>query len=315
MMKKIHFFPLCFLILITACKKDNSGPDGGASDLKKLPGTIYYKWADEGVYKLDLASVGRSVFLVNKVSRNGWDVSLDNKLVLECSDVPGDYDASQFTITNAADGTIVNQFTYYATDGDIATGVLSPNGKMIAINPTFKDGIVITDLEGNVLDHITALNGEKTETKPVWMPDNTLLLAHKNLLIKTNADFTEVALVKEFDFQDWGSPAISRDGKKIAFAASKHIWLMNADGTDMKQVTASTTTETMPQFSPDGKYLLIGTDFHVTGPFGSLFYLKVIPADGQQYNVDDGEESKGVIPIKISGKNQIEAGDGKMSWR
>ncbi|SJN18342.1 hypothetical protein FM107_01300 [Sphingobacterium sp. JB170] len=72
-----------------------------------MPGTIYYKWADEGVYKLDLASANRSVFLVDKASRNGWDVSLDNKLVLECSDVPGDYDASQFTITNAVDGTTV----------------------------------------------------------------------------------------------------------------------------------------------------------------------------------------------------------------
>jgi len=147
------------------------------------------------------------------------------------------------------------------------------------------------------------------------MPDNTLLIVHKQFLLKSNTDFTQVSLIKEFDFQDWGTPAVSRDGKKITFAASNHIWLMNADGTDLKQVTKSSAFETSPQFSPDGKYLLIGTDFHVTGPFGSIFYLKVIPADGRQYQLDDGAESEGVIPLILNGKSQVEAGDGRIVWR
>ncbi|HUH19507.1 hypothetical protein [Albibacterium sp.] len=299
-----------------ACNKDKDdlGSPAG-SELKKLPGNIYYKWADEGIFVLNLPSASQSLLLQDKIRRNDWDISFDNKYVLECSDVQGDYQASQFTLSNISDGTIVKQFKYYASEGDIATGTLSPNGQLIAIDPTFHDGIVITDLDGNEVKHILTVNNEKITEDPVWMSDNTLLITHKQFLLKSNADFTQVSLIKEFDFQDWGSPAVSRDGKKIAFSASKHIWLMNADGTDLKQVTKSSTAETSPQFSPDGKYLLIGTDFHITGPFGSIFYLKVIPADGRQYQVDDDAESEGVIPLILNGKSQPEAGDGRMVWR
>lgn len=314
-MKKLSLFLFLLSILFVACKKDNTEPNKNGNNLKNLPGTLYYKWADEGVLKIDPITATRSTFLANNVSRNSWDVSFDNKLVLECTDVRGNVNANQFTITNAENGTIVTQFNYQATDGDIATGILSPNAKLIAINPTFKDGIVITDIEGNKIKHLETINNEKIDHNPIWMPDNTLLFAYKNLLLKTNEDFTEVTIVKEFDFQDWESPAVSMDGKKIAFAASKHIWLMNADGSDMRQITTSSSIETMPQFSPDGKYLLIGTNYHTTGLFGKIFYLKVIPADGKQYNVDDGSESEGVIPIQIANESGIEAGSGKISWR
>lgn len=283
--------------------------------IKKLPGNIYYKWADEGVFKLDPMTATRSLLLPDNIRRNSWDISWDNQTVLECTDVAGDNQASQFTVSKIADGTIVKQFKYYASEGDIATGTHSPNGHMIAINPTFHDGIVITDLDGNIKQEILRVNNEKITESPVWMPDNTLLFAHKQYLLKTNKEFTDVSLVKELDFDDWGQPTISNDGGKIAFVASKHIWLMNADGSAMNQVTMSSAAETNPQFSPDGNYLLIGTDDHITGPFGSFFYLKVIPADGRQYQVDDGMESEGVIPIIPSGKNKVEAGDGKIVWR
>jgi len=315
-MKKLILWSFCLSLLSVACHKDKTDPeDPIMKEIKQLPGTIYYKWADEGIFKFDPATAERSLLLPDQIRQNNWDVSWDNRLVLECEDIPGDYQASQFTISKIADGTIVKQFTYYASEGDIATGKLSPNGQLIAINPTFHDGIVITDLDGNIIQHIQTVNKEKITEQPVWMPDNTLLFAHKQYLLKTNKAFTEVSLVKEFDFNEWGQPVANKVGNKIAFVASKHIWLMNADGSDMKQVTTSSAEETNPQFSPNGSFLLIGTDAHITGPFGSLFYLKVIPADGQQYQVDDDQESQGVIPIILSGKNETEAGDGSMVWR
>jgi len=315
-MKKITIVLFCLSIISAACHKEKD--DLGSpvdSAMKKLPGSIYYKWADEGVFVLDLPSASRSLLLQDKIRRNDWDISWNNQLVLECSDVVGDYQASQFTLSNISDGTIVKQFKYYASEGDIATGTLSPNGQLIAIDPTFHDGIVIIDLDGNEMQHILTVNNEKITENPVWMPDNTLLIVHKQFLLKSNTDFTQVSLIKEVDFQDWGTPTVSRDGKKIVFAASKHIWLMNTDGTDLKQITSSSGAETSPKFSPDGKYLLIGTDFHITGPFGSIFYLKVIPADGRQYQVDDGAESEGVVPLILNEKSQAEAGDGRMVWR
>lgn len=80
-------------------------------------------------------------------------------------------------------------------------------------------------------------------------------------------------------------------------------------------MSTSGLAECGPAFSPDGQYLLIGTNFHVTGPFGSLFYLKVIPADGRLYDVTDGEETEGVITIQAKGSRQPEAADEEVYWR
>ena len=314
-MKNITVLFFLLATVSVACDTDKDHQQNNAKKLSALPGTIYYKWADEGIFKIDLPTAQQHLFLKSNVQRNHWDVSWDNQLVLECSDVVGDTDASHFVISKISDGTIVKQFKYYATDGDIAVGTLSPNGKMIAIHPTFSDGIVITDLDGNVIETLMSIDNVKIEKDPVWMPDNTLLISHKQFLLKTDATFTEVSTVKAFDFQDWESPAVSRDGSKIAFVASKHIWMMNADGTNMKQITNSNQAESSPAFSPDGKFLLIGTDAHLTGLFGSISYLKVIPADGNPYNVDDGQESEGVIPILLPGKSQMETSDGRRIWR
>lgn len=314
-MRNVMFVLIFLATVAVACNNDKDNPQNDSNKLKYLPGTIYYKWADHGVFNINLPTAKQSLFLESSVKRNHWDVSWDNQLVLECTDVAGDIDASHFILSKISDGSIVKQFKYYATDGDIATGTLSPNGKMIAINPTFKDGIVIVDLDGNVIETMQSIDNVNLTKAPVWMPDNTLLVPHKNYLLKTNATFTEVSTIKEFDFQDWGSPAVSKDGSKIAFVASKHIWMMNADGSNMKQITSSSQAETSPYFSPDGKFLLIGTNYHVTGLFGGISYLKVIPADGNQYNVDDGEESEGVIPILLSGKSQLETSDSRTVWR
>ncbi len=315
-MKNLLSIFICLSLFSTACRK-NDGDRGkpGSGEITKLPGDIYYQWADEGIFKLHLPAASRHLLLADDSRRNNWDVSRDNRQMLECSDVPGDYEASQFTLTNLSDGAIVKQFIHYASGGDIATGILSPNGRLIAINPTFHDGIIITDLDGNEIKHILTVNNEKITEDAVWAPDNTLLIVHGKFLLKSNAAFSDFSLVKEFDFQEWGSPAISNDGKKIALAALKHIWLMNADGTDLKQVTGSSGTETSPQFSPDGKYLLTGTDFHTTGPFGHIFYLKAVPADGKLYQVDDGAESAGVVPLVLPGSNTVIAADGRVRWR
>jgi len=311
LIRKTAVYTLLTLILFTSCKKNETGIP---APLKKLPGTIYFQWADEGIFSIDMASGSKSTLLPYNVKRNGWDVSRDNKYLLQITDAPDqDYDASQFTITNLSDRSIVSQYKYYPQGGSIVNASLSPNGKLIAVDPTFKEGIVVTDLQGKRIAHIAAVNDEKVEGNPIWMPDNTVLFKHKDMLLKANSDFTNADIIKKLDFADWGMPAVSPDGKKIAFKASNHIWLMNSDGSDMKQITVSSAVETYPQFSPDSKYLLIGTDYHVTGPFGSIWYLKIIPADGRQYQVDDGSESEGVIPVQL--EKQLEAADEAMRWR
>lgn len=91
---------------------------------------------------------------------------------------------------------------------------------------------------------------------------------------------------------------------------------MGMDGSNMKQVTTSNFKEAVAEFSPDGKYLLVGTDYRQTGPFGWMWELKIIPNDGKEYNVDPiAANTPGVIPVFVKDKDKIETSGGQMIWR
>ena len=49
------------------------------------------------------------------------------------------------------------------------------------------------------------------------------------------------------------SAAWSRDGRRVAIGANRHIWVMNADGSGLRQVTKGTLSEGTPAWSPDGR--------------------------------------------------------------
>lgn len=51
-------------------------------------------------------------------------------------------------------------------------------------------------------------------------------------------------------------PKWSPDGSKIVFVHDGHIYMMNADGTNAAQLTASEEAEEFPEISPDGKWVV-----------------------------------------------------------
>src|SRR5262245_5279808 len=61
-------------------------------------------------------------------------------------------------------------------------------------------------------------------------------------------------------------PQCAPDGKSVAFVVSQidvkddkpgsgHVWTIDVDGKNERQVTSSADSESNPRFSPDGKYL------------------------------------------------------------
>lgn len=66
-------------------------------------------------------------------------------------------------------------------------------------------------------------------------------------------------------FRNVGDPQISPDGQWVAYVvgatdakedkSNSHIWMVNIDGTNDRQITFSNESEGSPRFSPDGKYL------------------------------------------------------------
>ena len=66
-------------------------------------------------------------------------------------------------------------------------------------------------------------------------------------------------------FRNVNDPQISPDGKWVAYVvgttdakedkSNSHIWMVNIDGSNDRQITFSSESESSPRFSPDGKYL------------------------------------------------------------
>ena len=66
-------------------------------------------------------------------------------------------------------------------------------------------------------------------------------------------------------FRNVGDPQISPDGQWVAYVvgttdakedkSNSHIWMVNIDGSNNRQITFSNESESSPRFSPDGKYL------------------------------------------------------------
>jgi Tol biopolymer transport system component len=93
--------------------------------------------------------------------------------------------------------------------------------------------------------------------------------------------------------------------------------MMDIDGNNFVQVTESNDREVLPEFSPDGNYLLVGTDYTKTSSLSAIWRLKIIPADGNKYNVDPiTENSPGVIPVIAHGDEVIQTASNRgMLWR
>src|SRR5699024_3972099 len=76
----------CFLL--PSCSKKSSVTPHDNNKGNGLSGSIYFKWANEGVLKLDLTPGTKSTVLLQNSSLNSWDISRDQKLILEVSDAP-----------------------------------------------------------------------------------------------------------------------------------------------------------------------------------------------------------------------------------
>lgn len=322
MNKQIIGFSI-LLWFFTACSKDSQdGLDGsGNSYPSALNGTIYYDWATEGILKMSLPDGVGGAFIPDDTKLNNFDISRDGKFKLTVINAStlGQYDI-RFTISDISNGSIVEEFIYNGPGlSGLCKGYLSPDNSLILVTSNEKeDGITILKRTGELVGRIHDINGEEFDLNEsrLWLPNNALLLTHKDYIIRLDPPYTSGTLVKQMDYQDWGELEVNQTGTQLAMHIANHIYTMSIDGSNLKQVTTSNFKESVPVFSPDGKYLLVGTEYKQTGPFGFMWSLKIIPNDGKQYNVDPIEaNSPGVIPVIWKGKDRIETAGGQVIWR
>ena len=114
-----------------------------------------------------------------------------------------------------------------------------------------------------------------------WMSNGKILLSRGDSIFVVTAtgtgeltQFSDPVLLKSFPNNTPFGLVSSPDSSKIAFSlpgagvSENHVWIMNADGTNLKQLTTSNTNEEPSDFSPDGSQLMIsqGIAFANIGP-------------------------------------------------
>lgn len=294
----IRFTIITCAAIIAACDA-TATPAGGGATPAALGGTITYATpADEiHVYEVgaktdaqifedgaepDRAPDGTIVFTdVKALGQPGKLASIDanggdETIIVE----PGSTVASLNAVVSP-DGTKV-AFTYF------------PRGftpKLANAN-----GVAIVDRAGGAL--VSTIDGV---FDPAWTPDGRLVVAGtvdvpsgtseakptespkaKGLFV-TGADLKTVTAIPG-TFVEPKHPAVSADGKLVAYSDGDDIWVVGIDGSAPHAITTGDNVDTHPAFSPDGASVAVESYGYVAE--GGTLYITVAVVSAQGPAVD-----------------------------
>jgi hypothetical protein len=315
-MKTRIFLAGCFLIFSLSMSCSRNKDSKGDGNFSNLQGNILYDFAGK-VFRLDLNTGISSVyFSYNTYSFNNWHISRDGKYKLTSERRPGTIAETRFKLLQASDDQVLKEFDYVAPFGNNQdyAGTLSPDNSKILIRPDYENGIVIIDTDGNLLNHLPGINNAKFDwgDEVVWMPDNSLLLTFQHKYIfRSTPPFSTLDLIKEMNYERWGNINVNKDGTKISFYIGNHIYVMDMDTKEPVQITESERSENMGIFSPDGKHLLVGSDYIHAPLTGSVWKMKIIPNDGKKYHLENDDA---VISVKPVNENIEASVSGRTLW-
>jgi WD40 repeat protein len=126
--------------------------------------------------------------------------------------------------------------------------------------------------DGSIVKRFTNYGGY------AWLPDGRILLTRGDSIFVTSLSASGPTLLRRFPNNAPGTLSVSPDGSRIAFVLNGpnaardsfdfHAFVMNVDGTGLKQVTTSILGDAPVDFSPDGNSLLVadGSNFFSFGP-------------------------------------------------
>lgn len=151
-----------------------------------------------------------------------------------------------------------------AAPGYDAEATVSPNGKKI-IFTSMRDGdldLYVMDKNGKNIKRLTTELGY--DGGAFFSPDGKQIV-YRSFHPKTEA---EIARYKDRLANNLIEPTVFE------------VWVMNADGTNKRQVTKLGAASFAPFFTPDGKKIIFCTNYFATDPRKRNFDLALINADG-----------------------------------
>ena len=205
--------------------------------------------------------------------------------------------------------------------------VWSPDGRSIAFSSN-RDGkyeIYVMDADGSNVKRLT--NNIADDVNPMWSPDGRRILfdserdGNREVYVMDAGGGNQIRLTRSNAVDS--TATWSPDGNLIAFASNRDtgppynpynldIYVMNADGSNVRRIVDDPEYDVSPQWSPDGRKILF-----VTGRTGN-FDVYEMNADGtEQRNLTADSDKADGAPIwsldgnniafsrRVDGKNQI----------
>ena len=216
-----------------------------------------------------------------------------------------DPDSRRIYIMNA-DGSNVRQVTDgWSGESDIYSR-WSPDGKQIAFTRAIREGgtvlallICVVNPDGSNLRRLTAESTVDWDSFPSWSPDGTKIAFNRDTtegvpfaggrasqIWTMDSDGNNQRMLKDFPFSSpltaMQEPMWSPDGSKFAFWCIRSglgeegtdIYVMDADGSNVKRLTDSPAYDLEARWSPDGTRILFDSDR------SGNYELYIMDADG-----------------------------------
>jgi TolB protein len=149
--------------------------------------------------------------------------------------------------------------------------------------------IYVIDADGSNPHRLTS--GRGWHGPPSWSPDaETIACSRDGDIWVMDADGSNPRNLTNYEGAEWmgEGPAWSPDGQYIAFSSNRagriagqayatDIFVMNADGSDPRNLTDSAAYDTAPAWSPDGSHIAFQSDRDANWP-----EIYVMAADGSK---------------------------------
>ena len=246
----------------------------------------------------------RRLFLFILALMAAWDGTaqgFESRIVF-ASDRDGDWDIYSID----ANGDNLLQLTNHPASDRFPAG--SPDGRRIAFvsERGVTGDLFLMDSDGSNVIRLTHDNFG--EGRPTWTPDGTRFAFSSFRFVVGNveiyamdADGNNLINLTNHKWHDV-RPRWSPDGSKMAFVSyrdggfntPRHIFVMNADGTGRRNLTADTalTNSRNPAWSPDGRKIAFNSRLNFRG--NDIF---VITAEGEELERLTNREGANIQPI------------------
>ena len=178
--------------------------------------------------------------------------------------VKSDFSGDENSVIDPETGITYRKIKAFAGKSDVITHTnslkLSPNGKYLLCENT------VVPMDGTAPFELIDYGSTGIQvTRGTWAPDGTKAAFYSGDALcvvpvspETGHASGPLKKIHELKLRWQSSPGWSPDGKKITFGPGGDIWTINADGSDLTQITKTDIRGFGPAWSPDGKTIAYG---------------------------------------------------------